>query len=223
MSNMFKRLNDSDRSSIKNSIDMSKQMIWNFYSRKYGIQYEDFECNELCVKYLEDYLAVRIRPRILKWKWDGKNILITRVKTLSGIVSKDPKKIQETLNLVSACAVLLGQCIATLFDGEWKVDPNENICIEVSGGPVYLYWKCLKFVTLGDEDSLVGFIQNIRHLKANKLIVDQVLESLQIDRTQYEKVETWTDKEGRIEKIVIKNENREIVETVWVGIMKTED
>ena len=214
MNSMFKDLNEENRSVIESSIHVTKQMIWDFYARKYGVKYEDFECNELCVKYLEDYLKTRIRSRILKWRWDGKNIVVTRVKTLSGVSSKNPKKIQETLNLVFACSILFGQCIATIFDGNWKIDPDQALCIEVSDGPVYLYWKCLKFVTLGDEDSLISFIPSIRHRKVNKEFVEKIINYLQIDKVRYDKIETWTDDEGQIEKIVIKDANREIVQTV---------
>lgn len=219
MNNAFENLKQEDREAIELQIYMTKQMIWNFYSKKYGVTFEEFECNELCVKYLEDYLKQRIRARILKWKRIDNNIIITRVRTKSGIGSESQAQIQEVLNVIISCSMLLGQCIATIFDGKWNISGVSPMSIDVFDTSVQIYWKCLKYVTLGDEDGLVGFIKSIRNYTVNKTIRDQVLKRLNIQRQDYKRIEDLMDDDGKIESIVVFGANDEVIATVYVGTL----
>jgi hypothetical protein len=219
MNNAFENLKQEDRALIESRIYMTKQMIWNFYSKKYGVTFEEFECNETCVKYLEDYLASRIRTRILKWKRVGDSIVVTRVKTLSGVASNNQMHIQELLGLVMACSILLGQCIATIFDGKWIISADKTMIIEVFDTPVQTYWKCLKYVTLGNEDSLIGYVKYFNKYTANKALNEQVLNLLNLERQDYKRMENWMDKNGNVEKIVVFGNDNQIIKTVFVSIL----
>jgi len=219
MNNAFENLKQEDRALIESRIYMTKQMIWNFYSKKYGVTFEEFECNETCVKYLEDYLASRIRTRILKWKRVGDSIVVTRVKTLSGVASNNQMHIQELLGLVMACSILLGQCIATIFDGKWRISADKTMIIEVFDTPVQTYWKCLKYVTLGDEDSLIDYVKYFRNYTVNKAINEQVLNLLNLKRQDYKRMENWMDENGNLETIVVIGNNNQIIKTVFVNTL----
>ena len=80
MNNEFENLSQEARGVIESETYIAKQIIWNFYSRKYGVKFEEFECNEICVNYIEDYLKQRIRPRILKWNRVGDQFIYTGAK-----------------------------------------------------------------------------------------------------------------------------------------------
>ncbi len=219
MNNEFENLSQEARGVIESETYIAKQIIWNFYSRKYGVKFEEFECNEICVNYIEDYLKQRIRPRILKWNRVGDQIIITRVKTLNGMASSNDEKIQGVFNLVMACSILLGQCIATIFDGKWNVSGTSEMSIDVFDTSVQIYWKCLKYVTLGDEDGLVGYIKSIRYSKENKAITDQVLKRLNIQRQDYKRVENLMDDDGKLETVIIFDADDEVIATVYVGTL----
>ena len=219
MNKEFEKLNKIESEFIESRLNIAKLMIWNLYSKNYGIKFEDFQYNETCVTYLEEYLETRIRPRILKWKLNDDGITITRVKTMSGWASSKHDHIQEVLNLIHDCSILFGQCIAKIFDGKWEF-VNELIHIDVNSTSMQTYWKCLKFVTLGNEDSLSSFIQFIRNFEQNKEICDKILKRLKLNQQDYKKIQTWTDEGGQLESIVVIGRNNEIINTVYIDIIQ---
>ena len=203
MNNVFENLSQRDRDFIESRLLMAKLMIWKFHAKKDGVKFKYFKCDATCLEYLEHYLFWRIRTRIMKWNLVGDSIVITRVKTKSGVASRDKAQIQEVLNLLMACSILLGQCIAKRYEGKWRIGADKDIQLEVYDIPFDPYSKCLKLVTLGTEESLISYLLTARQVKRNHLCIEDALYCHHIERADYKKIDTLLDEIGAIKQMTV--------------------
>jgi hypothetical protein len=90
------------------------------------------------------------------------------------------------------------------------------MAIEVFDTPVQTYWKCLKYVTLGNEDSLIGYVKYLSNYRENCAITEKVLVTLRLGRQDYKKIQAWTDGNGKLENLIVIGHNDEVMHNIVV-------
>lgn len=211
---VFDNLSEKQQDHITSILEPAKIMIWDLYAKQKGIKFEDFKYDETCIGFIEQYLIDRVRPNILKWKYEDLSITVTRVKKRNGTKSNKDEHIQEFLNLVKICAVIYGQCIATILDGKWNLE--DGLHVDVAGTPFAVYWKCLKFVTLGDEDSLSGCLAFLKHQELNFRIQSTTLDALKLSRSDYGHIQCWAGETGIVDRMVVLDPAGEIIKDIYI-------
>lgn len=147
---------------------------------KHGAAVTDFEFNGSSLKYIEYYLERKVKPRILKFaKLPGGGVEIKRIKTRSGIATSSEEELGLLNRLLNCIGLLVGQCIAQECDGEW-VDKDGSLWIKTDKGTSTVpdanpFSKVFKFVTLGQEDSLVGFLQAIQNWEEDDVMIEKFM------------------------------------------------
>lgn len=165
---------------------------------------DKFAFNEEGIALIEDYLKTRIRGRIVKWTRSANGAIeITRVKTLNGLTTSKREHIDTIYSTINAVSMLLAQCILQECDGLWDFKDGDYIYKAYGIDGFYTFNKCLKFLVLGEEDSLIGFCKAIEHSKESAALVEQVNKKLletgfNVDNY---KVQRWSKEDGRLERI----------------------
>lgn len=216
MNNEFELLSQEDQEFVQGATDIAKLLIWQRYSKKYGVALKDFKYDENCVKYIEDYLAQAIRTRILKWKNVSGRITLTRVKTQGGFATSSETQIHEILKSVLTCSILFGQCLATLLQGKWVRDVSGELRVDTIDAGVLVNQKCLKYVTIGNEDRLTSFVAALGNSAQIESITGAALLKLNLTRQDYKKVQAWTDGNGKLENLIVIGHNDEVMHNIVV-------
>lgn len=163
-----------------------------------------FAFNEEGIALIEDYLKTRIRGRIVKWTRSANGAIeITRVKTLNGLTTGKQEHIDKIYSMINAMSMLLAQCILQECDGLWDFKDGDYIYKAYGYDGFYTFNKCLKFIVLGEEDSLIGFCKAIEHRKENAALVEQLNKKMLevgFNVNNY-KVQQWSTADGRLERI----------------------
>lgn len=199
-------LTTEQRETAETLIHLSSFAVWNATSKNFGVEFDDFKHDKNCVKYIEEYLNLKIKSRILKWEFTSdRAIKLIRVRTNSGVPTSNVKHIQDIFKLINSVSMLFGQCILNTYGGKWEFK-DEKYYLDVPGaGGLFTSWKCLKFVTFGIEDSLIGYLNTIGHHEQNRKTVEELLNIAQELGTcpEHYTKQLWTDDIGKLVKLVL--------------------
>jgi hypothetical protein len=186
----------------------------------YDLHLKNFSFDEQGIGLIEIYLKSKIYPRIVNWKQStGGLIKIARVKTKNGRSSSKKKHIDAVYGAVNAASMLLAQCIMQECDGLWTFSDGSYVYTAYGVNGFSTLNKCLKYMMLGDEDSLVFYCRAIKHNKENREIIERINDTMLktgFDIKAY-RLQQWSFDDGRIERICYIDKEGEVVREVIVS------
>jgi len=197
-----------------------------------------FPLNAEGIPWIEEFLKEYVTSWVTKWD-----------KLSNPLSAKAPKDYEEqtiaqglrdgsvpdaeALELVRsrliAAGVVYGQCLAGEFDMKWalnKMDPGSPwLHLDVPGeepSTLQTWWKVSKFAHLGDEDSLVCWVNILRNRDFNNEVMKTLSQFLKDNKRKFSMrklhgYQVWHSPDGFIEGVVLLDKNKRPVKKIGVA------
>ena len=158
------------------------------------------------IRLIEDQLSTFVKPRIAAWDLEGRVPVIKRV-VRSGVKTSKQEHIDAVRSDITAYGFLYGQCLAQMYNFKWCMQDNSLTLLASNGAILNPTFKLLKFVTFGQEDSLLQFARisdprnDVIRMEVDKMVTEAL--KRQGSDSNGAKSEFWYDERGVLQKVVV--------------------
>jgi hypothetical protein len=151
------------------------------FTRETGKKAEEFPFDATGIRFVQRYLDLRVKPRIMRWD-DEVELKIARVRKDSGIATSSVDEIEFFDQLLYATGLFYGQCLAQALGGRWVEGkspgwPVVNLADQLKINP---FSKPRKYCRFGKEDDLVGFLKACENQKVNAALIKSMMPKLKL-------------------------------------------